>query len=93
MSTEDNIITSNITDNTGVRKNITEILDHLRTGDLTAICIMWRTKDKALRCFWNGDDIILMGMLHQQLHDLANENIMTDQHFYEKNLDDNNEDK
>lgn len=89
----ENVVSLNVVDDTGVRKNVTEILDHLRKGDLTEICILWQTKDGTLRCFENGDDLVLMGMLAQQTHDIASKNVIIGEHIYEKSLHDDDNDE
>lgn len=87
------IITPEIFDNIGVRKNISEILELLRNNNLTDIYIAYRRKDKSAHFFQNGDDYVLMGMLMQQVYDISTCNEGIVEHIYSKNLNDNNEDK
>jgi len=88
----DNVESIGIIDDTGVRKNVMDILELLRTDSLIAIALVWKTKDDRVRTFHNGDDDLLKGLMFQALYDLSDKGDV-EYIDYEKRLgeEDNNE--
>jgi len=90
---KDNVVPLDAVDSTGVRRNVAEVLEHLRKGDMAAVTIMWRLKDKdkTVHTFWNGDSVVLQGMLAQAIVDLSDRGRTTDERTYDTELGDDDD--
>ena len=49
-------------DETGLRENITDLLEAARKKDLRAVVIAFRRGDLSYRVYWNGDEVECIGL-------------------------------
>ena len=60
-----------IHDKTGIKKNVTQILELLANKQLNCIVISWQTKGECEHVFWNGDNLKCRGLAAQALADMT----------------------
>ena len=77
-------------DDTGVKKNISDILELLANKELGCVIIAWQTKDEFERVFWNGDSLKCRGLASQVLADMTylHSSDVEGEITYDRNLDD-----
>ena len=49
-------------DETGLRNNVTDLLEAARKSDLRAVVIAFRRGDRSYRVYWNGDELECIGL-------------------------------
>ena len=79
-----------VTDKTGLLKNINDILDEFRNDNIKACAITYMRKDnKVVRTFRNGFDIhVLVGILEQLKFDVLSDTESINLYDFEESLND-----
>ncbi len=85
--TEKKVTSIGAIDKTGIRKNISDILELHANKELESIVMIWHTKDDQVGSFWNGNELTLQGMLNQVMHTLAASVEYARENSYDNGLD------
>ena len=73
----------NISDKNGIRANVTDLLHEFDNGNLKAVAICFKRKDKTIRTFWNGADDEISFLLKLLDDDILAHYRDNDMHDYE----------